>query len=472
VWVRGERPGAGEIGLLATPGALAAVALHLLGALALPAMALGVALSVAAAVALALWRTGAAARLARWADDVAHGTGPPHPPEVAGPLGVHLRPLAELGRGLEAERQRSRDLGRLLETLVEALPDPLLLIDRDLLVTRANAAAHRALGFERAGIPLGRALRDPGVLAAVGAALGAGEASATTFSPVGDRGKQFAARIEPILLDDGRRGALLALREQTEQVMIERMRSDFVANASHEIRTPLASLIGFIETLRGPARDDAAARDSFLATMAEEATRMARLIDDLLSLSRIELAANRPPAGRVDPAILVQEVAERMTPHAERRRVRLELDLEPDLPTVRGDADQLHQLLVNLVDNAIKYGGQGKTVRIEVLRLATGGVSAGALSGRACVAIAIVDQGEGIAAEHIPRITERFYRVDSARSRRLGGTGLGLAIAKHVVRRHQGHLQILSEPGRGSRFTVLLPLAPTVGGVVDVTEMS
>ncbi len=170
-------------------------------------------------------------------------------------------------------------------------------------VTRANVAARRALGFERDGTPLGRALRDPGVLAAVNAALGTGVASSTAFSPVGDRSKQFAARIEPIVLDRGRPGALLTLREQTEQVMIERMRSDFIANASHEIRTPLASLIGFIETLQGPARDDAAAREAFLGTMAEEARRMARLIDDLLSLSRIELAANRPPAGRIDPSL-------------------------------------------------------------------------------------------------------------------------------------------------------------------------
>ncbi len=161
-----------------------------------------------------------------------------------------------------------------------------------------------------------------------------------------------------------------------------------------------------------------------------------------------------------------------MTPHAERQQVRLELDLEPGLPAVRGDPDQLHQLVVNLVDNAVKYGGRGKTVRIEARQLDTGGAAAGALSGRPCVAISVADEGEGIPAEHIPRITERFYRVDSARSRRLGGTGLGLAIAKHVIRRHQGHLAIESELGRGSRFTVLLPLAPAAETVVPVTEMS
>ena len=402
---------------------------------------------------------------------MAEGSGPPRPPETAGPLGVYLRPLGELGRQLQAERQRSGDLGHLLETLVEALPDPVLVIDRDLLVTRANGAARRALGFERDGTPLGRALRDPGVLAAVTAALTTREASTTNFSPVGDRSKQFAARIEPIGLDHARPGVLLALREQTEQVMIERMRSDFVANASHEIRTPLASLIGFIETLQGPAKDDPAAREAFLATMAEEARRMARLIDDLLSLSRIELAANRPPSGRVDPATLVREAVESMTPHAHRQEVRLDLDLEPGLPEVRGDPDQLHQLVINLVSNAIKYGGREKTVRIEARRLDSGGVSAGALSGRPCVSIAVIDEGEGIAAEHIPRITERFYRVDRARSRRLGGTGLGLAIVKHVIRRHQGHLMVESELGHGSRFTVLLPLAPAESAQ-PVTEVS
>ncbi len=289
----------------------------------------------------------------------ARAPGPPRPPETAGPLGVYLRPLGELGRQLQAERQRSGDLGHLLETLVEALPDPVLVIDRDLLVTRANGAARRALDFERDGTPLGRALRDPGVLAAVNAALTTREASTTTFSPVGDRSKQFAARIEPIRLDHGRPGVLLALREQTEQVMIERMRSDFVANASHEIRTPLASLIGFIETLQGPAKDDPAAREAFLATMAEEARRMARLIDDLLSLSRIELAANRPPAGRVDPCDPgARGGGAHDAPCPSARRSASISTWSPACPSVRGDSDQLHQLVINLVSNAIKYGGR------------------------------------------------------------------------------------------------------------------
>jgi two-component system phosphate regulon sensor histidine kinase PhoR len=279
------------------------------------------------------------------------------------------------------------------------------------------------------------------------------------FNPLDDRLKLFAARIQPIEVTEGGRAAILALREQTEQVLIERMRSDFVANASHEIKTPLAALVGIIETLRGPARDDAVARETFLATMAEEAARMQRLVDDLLSLSKIELAAHRPPAARVSLGEVLEGTLSRMRPMAAAAGVRLVLDAPSSVPELLGDADQLHQLLGNLIDNAIKYGGAGKEVRIEVGLLDTAPPGSGPVSGRPAVEIAVVDRGDGIAPEHIPRLTERFYRVEKGRSRRIGGTGLGLAIVKHVVRRHQGHLRITSEIGRGSRFAVLLPLS-------------
>jgi len=309
-------------------------------------------------------------------------------------------------------------------------------------------------------------LRDPGVIAGVSGALNHAAASSVSFTPSSDRTKQFSARIEPVELGDGRRGALLALREQTEQVMIERMRSDFVANASHEIRTPLASIQGFIETLRGPARHDSNARDSFLEIMAQEADRMARLVDDLLSLSRIELAAHQPPRERCDLREVVTHAVERLRAAAKQGGVAIELDLPGNLPAVTGDADQLHQLFVNLVDNAIKYGGEGTVVRVTAAALDAAPADSGAASGRPCVRIAIADQGPGIAPEHLPRLTERFYRVDTRHSRRLRGTGLGLAIVKHILRRHQGHLAIESRVGVGSTFTVLLPTAP--GGAVTV----
>ena len=186
---------------------------------------------------------------------------------------------------------------------------------------------------------------------------------------------------------------------------------------------------------------------------------MTRLVDDLLSLSRIELAANQPPTEPCDLDAVVAMVTEALAPVAARRKVRLEVEVPDELPPVKGDADQLHQLLVNLIDNAIKYGGRGTEVRIEAQELAAAPANSGPATGRPAVRIAIADQGPGIAAEHLPRLTERFYRVEGARSRGPKGTGLGLAIVKHVLRRHQGHLTIQSTPGEGSVFSVLLPLA-------------
>ncbi|MEK0081862.1 sensor histidine kinase [Benzoatithermus flavus] len=381
----------------------------------------------------------------------------PPEPYVVYALEWIVWPVLELMRTLARTRRHAAAQERLLAAVIEALPDPVFLVDQSLVVRLANRAARRGFALPPGEVPLGRALRDPAIFGAVQAALGGGISGSVVYNPVSDRLKQFAARVEPVDLGDGGRGVILALREQTEQVMIERMRSDFVANASHEIRTPLASLIGFIETLRGPARDDQEAREMFLATMAEEAARMTRLVDDLLSLSRIEVAESRRPEERIELPELLARMAETLRPVAERSGVALELALAP-LPPVRGDADQLHQLFGNLLDNAVKYGASGKRVRIEAEALPMAPPEAGPLSGRAAVRVAVIDFGEGIPPEHIPRLTERFYRVDKARSRRVGGTGLGLAIVKHILRRHEGHLAIQSELGRGSRFTVYLPV--------------
>ncbi|MCA0304915.1 MAG: PAS domain-containing sensor histidine kinase, partial [Proteobacteria bacterium] len=227
-----------------------------------------------------------------------------------------------------------------------------------------------------------------------------------------------------------------------------RMRADFVANASHELKTPIAGLAGFIETLRGPARDDVAARDRFLAIMAEQAERMRRLVDDLLMLSRIEQHEHARPEGAVDLVPVLKSVLDLLQLKARDREVALQLRLAPGLPRALGDADELTIVFQNLVDNAIKYTRPGTAVKI-----------AAGPAGEGRVAVAVADEGEGIAAAHLPRLTERFYRVDAARSRQLGGTGLGLAIVKHVVNRHRGRLDIQSSPGRGSTFTVLLPVA-------------
>jgi two-component system phosphate regulon sensor histidine kinase PhoR len=253
----------------------------------------------------------------------------------------------------------------------------------------------------------------------------------------------------------------LTLHDLTASKRSERLRADFVANASHELRTPLASLIGFIETLRGPAREDTAAREHFLTIMAEQSQRMARLVDDLLSLSRIEMNEHRPPTERLNLSGVLRTVADLLEQRAAARDMRIVLDLPADLPEVLGDSDELAQVFQNLFDNAIKYGRPGTPIEVSA------GPSPRLLSGTrpgerpGAIAVAVRDHGDGIAREHLPRLTERFYRVDAARSRELGGTGLGLAIVKHIVNHHRGALDIDSELGEGSVFTVHLPL-PTV----------
>ncbi|MCL6606654.1 MAG: PAS domain-containing protein [Geminicoccaceae bacterium] len=404
-----------------------------------------------------------AGALARWMIGLSGGEEGQRPALVLGSaLEWIMWPAVELARRARRAERQAAAQARLLSAVLDALPDGILVVDARGTIVDANPAARRTFNLERVDVPFARATRDPGVVAALNAAIASATASTVVFSPVDDRLRLFAVRIQPIERPEGGRGAVLALREQSEQLMIERMRSDFVANASHEIKTPLAAIIGIIETLRGPARDDPAAREMFLATMAEEAARMKRLVDDLLSLSQIELAARRPPAARVSLADVLEGTLARMRPMAEAARVRLVFDAPSALPEIVADADQLHQLFGNLVDNAIKYGGPDKEVRVTVRLLDAAPPSAGPVAGRPAVEIAVIDQGEGIPPEHLPRLTERFYRVDKGRSRRVGGTGLGLAIVKHIVRRHQGHLAIESELGRGSRFAVLLPIPAEV----------
>jgi two-component system phosphate regulon sensor histidine kinase PhoR len=242
--------------------------------------------------------------------------------------------------------------------------------------------------------------------------------------------------------------ALVVLHDTTALRRAERMRADFVANASHELKTPIAGLAGFIETLRGPARDDVSARERFLGIMAEQADRMRRLVDDLLMLSRIEQHEHSRPDAEVDLARVLAGVGDLLQLKASSRKVTVELDVAPALPRAVGDYDELTIVFQNLIDNAIKYAKPATTVKVTARSLEQGSVS-----------VAVSDEGDGIPAAHLPRLTERFYRVDTARSRQLGGTGLGLAIVKHVVNRHRGRLEIQSTPGKGSVFTVTLPAA-------------
>jgi two-component system phosphate regulon sensor histidine kinase PhoR len=339
--------------------------------------------------------------------------------------------------------------------IVERLPDPLAVLGADARPLALNPAARALLGEE--GADLAALLRNPALRGAVDRALaGAGAQTAEVTLPVPVERELLATAIllDPPLADGGR--LLLVLSDRTRERRLEQMRADFVANASHELRTPLTSLIGFIDTLIGPAADDREAQRRFLPIMAEQAGRMGRLIEDLLSLSRIELTEHTPPTGELDLAVLARRGAEALAPRLAARRISLDIAVEEGMPHVVGDADQLSQVLANLLDNAVKYGREGGTIRLSLRRDGPGGEKA---RRRAGVALSVTDDGAGIPRMHLPRLTERFYRVDAARSRAVGGTGLGLAIVKHIVNRHRGLLEIESEEGRGSSFSVWLPAA-------------
>lgn len=388
--------------------------------------------------------------------------GLPPPPPGADPLALApglAQEIVETARERDRQRRELEAAMAANEAILSNLPDPLLMLGRSRRVLRSNAAAEELLGGGLHGRDLVGLLRQPGLLEAVESAIGGEMPAPVEFELPGTVERHFSARVVPLHTPalDGT-VAIVALHDLTAVHRAERMRADFVANASHELRTPLASLLGFVETLRGPAKDDAAAQETFLAIMHEQAQRMARLVEDLLSLSRIELREHSPPSGRVAPAGLLETVAKGLAMRAEARAMRLELSVA-DCPAVVGDPDELTQVFQNLLDNAVKYGRQGTEVRIEARRAAPESDPAARKLGRPCLAIAVIDRGEGIPREHIARLTERFYRVDTARSRELGGTGLGLAIVKHIVNRHRGLLQIESALGEGSRFTVYLPLA-------------
>jgi two-component system phosphate regulon sensor histidine kinase PhoR len=281
------------------------------------------------------------------------------------------------------------------------------------------------------------------------------------------RDRWFEAFVTPVRLASGGDGhsdiLLMTFNDLSPLRRVEEMRADFIANASHELRTPLAALLGFVETLQGPAKDDPVAREKFLAIMQGQATRMARLIDDLLSLSRIELNAHLQPNSPVDLAPIVRQVVDGLQTLARDRGVEIKVAAPQDALIVLGDRDELVRALENLVENALKYGAAGKRVDIALTRAQT---RAGAPEAR----VAVRDYGPGIAPEHLPRLTERFYRVDVADSRAQGGTGLGLALVKHVLNRHGGRLSIDSTLGAGASFTMHLPLR--TGEPAETGELS
>ncbi len=337
-----------------------------------------------------------------------------------------------------------------MKATVEAVPRPAFVLDSGGVVRYANQQAVALFPATRAGDPFTNTFRRPEFADAV-EDTAAGQPTTVEFREPGAV-RSYLAHLSPLRAPGGAVGFILVVFDDvSDRLAIARMRADFVANASHELRTPLASLTGFIETLLGRARNDPETQEKFLHIMMEQAQRMRRLTDDLLSLSRAEMRAHSRPTGRADLGRIVSYVGDLMQPVARERSVVLSVEAPKDIPiVVVGDHDELVQVVQNLVENAIRYGGSGGKVDIRLEVIA---------GERPHAAIHVQDYGSGIAAEHIPRLTERFYRVDVGASREMKGTGLGLAIVKHILTRHGGELEVKSTPGQGACFTVELPLS-------------
>jgi len=354
-----------------------------------------------------------------------------------------------------ADRMLARPQALLIEQLIGGLPGAAIVLDREGRVIAFNETAASIAPALRRGDPALISLRMPELVDAVRRAARRREPQRVEFFERVPLDRWFEAFVTPVRLAAPEEGAvdilLMTFNDLTPLRRVEEMRADFIANASHELRTPLAALLGFIETLQGTAKDDAAARTKFLEIMQGQATRMARLIDDLLSLSRIELNAHLQPNTPLDLAPIVRQVVDGLQTLARDRGVEIKIAAPTDTVLVLGDRDELIRALENLVENALKYGAAGKRVDVT---LAHGQTRGGAPEAR----VAVRDYGPGISPEHLPRLTERFYRVDVADSRAQGGTGLGLALVKHVLNRHGGRLTIESTLGSGATFTMHLPV--------------
>jgi len=331
---------------------------------------------------------------------------------------------------------------------IEVLADPALIVAGDMAIA-ANAEARRLFGDRVAGSDLGMTVRHPFILDALAEARDSGLVIEREVAGLGSGNSAYRLRAA----DAGEGRILVTFDDITQTRLTERMRVDFVANASHELRTPLATLSGFIETLQGPAAEDEPARRRFLDIMAREAARMSRLIDDLLSLSRIELDKHVRPTTRLDLEGVIADVGKTLAMRLDADERQLIISETQPLPAVIADRDQILQVLHNLISNSLKYGRSGTPISVSAVAEAAGGTTP------ATVRLTVSDISEGIAIEHIPRLTERFYRVDSLRSRKMGGTGLGLAIVKHIVERHRGRLEIESRAGEGTKVSFTLPQA-------------
>lgn len=354
--------------------------------------------------------------------------------------------------------------------VVASLTEPTLLVDGEGIVRFVNKATTSNLGDIRAGQPMSLHFRQRNLVAALDRVFATNQPEQLEYFERFPVERWFSVALSPLQLtafgtapaDDRKKFLLVQFQDLSDQKRTERMRVDFIANASHELRTPLASLSGFIETLLGPAKDDESARLRFLSIMREQSQRMSRLIDDLLSLSQIEMKAHLKPADPVELGPLIAHVADTLKPLARDNDVTLQQAGLDQSVIVSGAQDELIQVFSNLIENAIKYGASGERVEISL----------DANSKGAGPSITIRDYGPGIAARHVPRLTERFYRADVETSRQKQGTGLGLAIVKHILNRHSALLEVRSEPGNGAEFTVRFPLRPDPAGVENQQDIS
>ena len=348
-----------------------------------------------------------------------------------------------------------------VSAVVAGIPDPAVLLDRAGRVIHLNAAAAQLAPALRKNELAQFALRSPEIVTALREAIATTEPRRASYLDQGPVDRWMELVVTPVPMPTTFGGTekcmLLTFHDQTPLRRVEEMRADFVANASHELRTPLAALSGFIDTLQGPAKEDTKARERFLSIMHAQATRMARLIDDLLSLSRVELSAHVRPESAVDIVPIIRQVADGLEPLARERQVEIEIDLPTAPVVIAGDREELLRLFENLIENALKYGASGGRVIVSLKE------AAGA-DGAPEVRVMVRDFGPGIAPEHLPRLTERFYRVDVGDSRAQGGTGLGLSLVKHILNRHRGRLLIESVPRNGATFTACFPQAKPPAG--------
>jgi two-component system phosphate regulon sensor histidine kinase PhoR len=373
-------------------------------------------------------------------------------------MGALSGALIRLHQSWEKKKQQMGNIITEREILVDSLPDILVMCNDDQVIVRTNKAARAIFGQNLANKHLSAVIAHDALLNGVSAVIEELRGREVEFR-LSDPLRDFRAIIERFpIASSGGITIIITLNDVTELKRVEKMRADFVANASHEIRTPLASIKGFIETLRGPAKDDIAAREEFLRVMDEQATRMTTLISDLLSLSKIEMNSHTMPEGKVDMLRIVRSEKEAFSWAAKEKNMTVRIELSDTLPPARGEERELMQVIHNLIGNAIKYGHAGTEVTVVARVTSMLPQDPNFVRHHRAICISIIDRGEVIAREHLPRLTERFYRVDSARTRAIGGTGLGLAIVKHIINRHRGVLTIDSVVGEGSKFSVYLPI--------------